>query len=122
MNTEIRNNGIILPDPMSNPRIRALRLNPIDKAAAWVITDDMVADMIAEDVTDGPGPVDNSDKRLETKKAVRQGRRKLDEDAVRSIREKAANGSSNGEIAKEYGVTQTCIWNIVKGNTWKHVK
>ena len=50
-----------------------------------------------------------------------RGRRKLTEPAVRSIRIQADNGVSKEILAKQHNVSQTCIHNIVKRNTWKHV-
>jgi hypothetical protein len=48
---------------------------------------------------------------------------KLTDDAVREIRRRYAAGDvSQTALAKEYGVSQTVIFHLLKRNTWKHVE
>lgn len=46
---------------------------------------------------------------------------RLTEADVRTIRERYAAGTSQSELAREYGCRQTNISNIVRRKTWKHV-
>lgn len=46
---------------------------------------------------------------------------KLDEDKVREICQRFANGESAREIARSLGLGETTIGNVVAGRTWKHV-
>ena len=92
--------------------------------STWLIEDYMLkpaataegvpTNSVNNNATDEPG--------LKPTPTKGQGKRKLTEDGVRDIRARAENGEKNSVIAKDYGVTQTCIYNIVKGKTWKHVK
>jgi len=47
---------------------------------------------------------------------------KLTESAVRTIRMMNREGKGLREIAKRFGVTEGCIWFVVKGHSWRHVK
>lgn len=47
---------------------------------------------------------------------------KLDEDAVRDIRKRSAEGESPTKLAREYGVCRDSIYNVVNGYYWKDVK
>ena len=49
-------------------------------------------------------------------------RAKLTEFKVNQIRVDFADGKSIAELAKEYGVTKSNIWYVVRVRTWKHVK
>jgi hypothetical protein len=46
---------------------------------------------------------------------------KLDECAVRRIREEVALGSSIRGAARRYGVAQRTVQHVLRGNTWRHV-
>lgn len=46
---------------------------------------------------------------------------KLKEEDVREVRARLANGDPPSRIAKEKGVTKSCIQHIGWGKTWKHV-
>lgn len=46
-------------------------------------------------------------------------RRKVTEEQVREIREKRKAGASISSLAKEYGLSYSGMYWIVKGNTWK---
>lgn len=127
--TALRND---LPDPMSFESVRAIRLGGrADKAAGWVLTDEMfvepststpeekkkeraakVAKIVEEVKANDDGKV---------VKPSSKGKRKLTEDDVRTIRKRAAEGVSNRIQSEDFRVTQTCIYNIVRRNTWKHV-
>jgi hypothetical protein len=55
-------------------------------------------------------------------KGERVGTSKLTDDQVREIRARyAAGGISQAALAAEYGVHQHPIWEIVTGNSWKHI-
>lgn len=45
----------------------------------------------------------------------------LTENQVRDIRARRANGERQIDLAAEYGVGETTIWNLVNRRTWKHV-
>lgn len=47
---------------------------------------------------------------------------KLDESLVRDIRASKKRGCSNKDLSKEFGVSESAIWQIVNNKTWKHVK
>ena len=49
------------------------------------------------------------------------GNAKLDDEKVKEIRSRAANGEKNIRLAEEFGVTDTLIGKIVKRKVWKHV-
>jgi len=49
-------------------------------------------------------------------------RAKLTEDTVRKIRHLHAAGKSQASIAKQFGVSQPAIGQIVQRATWRHVK
>ena len=46
---------------------------------------------------------------------------KLTDDSVREIRQGAAAGLSQSQLATRFGVTRTTIQPILNGRTWKHV-
>lgn len=53
----------------------------------------------------------------------RNGWSKLTEEAIGQIRKRyGAGGVSQRAIAKDFGVSQRCIGNIVRGETWGHLK
>lgn len=52
----------------------------------------------------------------------RNGMSKLTEDDVRRIRSEVAAGRTQTEVAREYGVHQSLISNIVRHRRWSHVK
>lgn len=47
---------------------------------------------------------------------------KLTEDQVREIRRRVKNGERQKDIAKEYGLQQWSISDIVRRRNWKHVE
>jgi hypothetical protein len=48
---------------------------------------------------------------------------KLNADKVREIRHRyAAGGVSQRQLASEFGVKQSAIWNIIQRSTWQHVE
>jgi len=51
----------------------------------------------------------------------RAGASKLTEDQVREIRKLAAAGASYGELSRQFGVWYTCIGQIVRRESWKHI-
>jgi hypothetical protein len=52
----------------------------------------------------------------------RQWLAKLTENEVRQIRAKyAAGGVSQGELGHQFGVTQTVVGDILRGQSWRHV-
>jgi hypothetical protein len=57
--------------------------------------------------------------------AVRRGEQsrlaKLTEVDVITIRRRWADGCSQSALGREYGVTQSAVWRIVQGKTWRHV-
>ena len=126
-----------LPDPNDCPSVKALRENPpADRANNWVITKEMVEAGTDNLIVPINEPEDVSGNKNDSNNAVTgpviktetpkskgkgRGRRKLTEEAVRSIRNQADNGVTKDVLAKVHGVTVTCIWNIIKRNTWKHV-
>jgi hypothetical protein len=48
-----------------------------------------------------------------------QLRGKLSAEQARVIRQRAATGEPNTEIARDYGVSATAIWKIVHGRSWR---
>ena len=46
----------------------------------------------------------------------------LNDNKVREIRQRNAAGVSQCQLAREYGVTQVAIHNVVKRKSWKHVE
>ena len=46
---------------------------------------------------------------------------KLTAAKVRTIRQAYQNGCSQTDLAREYGVRQSSVWQILAGRTWKHV-
>ena len=55
-------------------------------------------------------------------KGTKQHSAKLDDDKIRDIRLKLANGKTPTELAKEYGVWQRTMQKINERITWKHVE
>ena len=120
-----------LPDPMSTPSVPDIRLNGVnDKASRWVLTEDMAVEaktfeaktkQRAEKVKKIVEEATARDEGKEIKPS-NKGARKLTEDDVRTIRKRAEQGVSNRLQAEDFNVTQAAIWNIVRRNTWKHVK
>lgn len=51
----------------------------------------------------------------------RNGRAILKDADINPIRERLRRGETNEEIAASYGVSDATIWQIRKGNTWRHV-
>lgn len=53
----------------------------------------------------------------------KQGVAKLTTEAVQEIRRIAASGKHGlqSELARRYGVSQACIWFVIKGKSWKHL-
>jgi hypothetical protein len=45
----------------------------------------------------------------------------LTEDDVRAIRARAKAGDTGASIARDYGVSHTTTWAIIRGKTWTHV-
>ena len=54
-----------------------------------------------------------------TDRHVRQWLAKLNEDKVRTIRKKAAEGQTTASIAKEFGVSPSTVADVIKRRTWK---
>jgi len=57
-----------------------------------------------------------------TRKGELHPRARLTEDDVRTIRARAAAGETQRPLAREYGVDQATISNIVTRKSWKHVQ
>lgn len=51
----------------------------------------------------------------------KNGRARISERDIPSIRARIACGETDGMIAKSYSVSDATIWQIRKGNTWRHV-
>ncbi len=49
------------------------------------------------------------------------GKKKLTEQDVLTIRREHKNGTPKARLARQYGVSNTCITNVVERNTWKHL-
>jgi len=47
---------------------------------------------------------------------------KLTEEQVRSVRERVAAGEIRAALAREFGVTQTTIGNIIRNKRWSWLK
>lgn len=45
----------------------------------------------------------------------------LTETNVREVRRLCSAGESQRAVATKFGVTQSCVWRIVKGKSWKHI-
>lgn len=54
-------------------------------------------------------------------RGMRSGTRKLDDDAVREIRRRAAAGELHREIAASFGVARVTVTNVCNGKTWAHL-
>jgi hypothetical protein len=52
----------------------------------------------------------------------RSGTAKLTEELIPLIRKRISNGERQTQIAKELGVTATCINSVSRGRTWAHVR
>lgn len=46
---------------------------------------------------------------------------KLTDAMVRIIREEYASGTTGAELARRFGITKTCVGNLLRHRTWKHV-
>jgi uncharacterized NAD-dependent epimerase/dehydratase family protein len=46
---------------------------------------------------------------------------KLTEDDVREIRRRKANGARSADVATEFGIDRTHVWQIASGRRWSHV-
>jgi predicted transcriptional regulator len=46
---------------------------------------------------------------------------KLNNSMVREIKKLILEGTVNADIAKQFGVTESTIWSIKKGETWNHI-
>ena len=46
---------------------------------------------------------------------------KLKEQDVKDIRKAVANGACQAELARQYGIANQNLWNLVHHRTWKHV-
>lgn len=67
---------------------------------------------------------DNVQDRYERGRCARgasNGNAKLNPDAVRDIRARAASGESNKSISERYGVTAGAIYFVIQLRTWRHV-
>lgn len=67
---------------------------------------------------------DNMDDCCEKQRQARgskQGSHKLSEELVAAIRDSYARGETQTRLAGTYGVRQTTISRIVRGDSWKHV-
>lgn len=51
----------------------------------------------------------------------RQGSSRLTDDAVRQIRTRAAQGESKRELAAEFNISESNIYQVCRGRTWRHV-
>jgi hypothetical protein len=51
----------------------------------------------------------------------RQGVAKLTADAVREIRSTPIRWGTQTKLARKFGVSQACIWNVVCGRSWTKV-
>lgn len=51
----------------------------------------------------------------------RSGKTTLTDTTVFEIRQRRASGESRNALAKEFGVTRSCIAHIVQGRVWRHV-
>lgn len=58
---------------------------------------------------------------LKSTRGSQNSNAKLTSTAVLEIRKKAAAGSSNPELAKEYGVAASTIRGVVERKTWQHL-
>lgn len=52
---------------------------------------------------------------------TKNGRSKVNDKKVKQIRKEYSNGSNQVTLAKKYGIDQTNISRIVRGDTWSHV-
>lgn len=60
--------------------------------------------------------------RFPVKRGVQVANAKLNDSLVADARRRAANGESIAAIAREIGVTLSCLHAAVRGHSWKHVK
>ncbi len=51
-----------------------------------------------------------------------QHRKPLTNEEVRDIRKRSKEGVSRKELAKEYNIDVSCVHNLLRGTTYKHVK
>jgi len=61
------------------------------------------------------------DNGLLSKIGEKHSNNKLNENKVLTIRKLFKNGLSPLKIAKKYGVSRSCIYHVIKYNTWKHI-
>jgi|SRR5579859_1508444 len=59
--------------------------------------------------------------RLNPPRGVRNALHKLTDNKVRRIRHLYSRGVLQNRLAKDFGVSKTCIWCIVVKRTWKHI-
>jgi Mor family transcriptional regulator len=52
------------------------------------------------------------------KRGTDQHKARLNEEKVRQIRAEHANGAGIARLARQYGVGESTIRNVVRGNTW----
>lgn len=55
-------------------------------------------------------------------KGIEVNTSKLNEDQVREIRQRYADGERSADLSAEYGVNKNMIWKIVTRQNWKHVR
>ncbi len=46
----------------------------------------------------------------------------LDASAVRTIRQRVSSGEKMNAVAKDYGISDSSVWGIVRRLTWKHIE
>jgi DNA-binding transcriptional regulator YiaG len=83
------------------------------------------ADNAADMVSRGRAAVgDQSSARLYPelrRRGVKHPKAKLSEDTVRAIRQQAATGMSQRQLAALYGVGKNTVQSVLEGKTWRHV-
>jgi hypothetical protein len=98
---------------------------PLDDAgcaAAIILTDDELLDLVFETETPPPCPVEpthwNQRGHQRTRWGEENGQAKLTRELAAEIRQAAADGISMYELARRHGVARGTISAIVKGRTW----
>lgn len=66
--------------------------------------------------------MDDREQHGRTARGERMGNSKLTAETVREIKRALAAGASQRALAEELGVTHTCISDLSRGRTWKHVE
>ncbi len=56
------------------------------------------------------------------RKGIEMSNAKLDDEKVRDIRIKIANGNGRSATAREFGITRKTLYDLLRGKTWKHVQ